>query len=78
MTRLALAPESDEEPVESAALPIRLYTTDHLAELLSVSRGVIHQMSSAGELPPAIKIGRRVRYDERDVIAWLEARKETK
>ena len=51
-------------------------TATDLAALLAVSVTRIYQLRHEGALPPAIKIGRTVRWDPDDVDAWLEASKE--
>ena len=37
--------------------------------------GTLYQWRSRGEGPPAIRIGRHLKYDEDDLEAWIESRK---
>lgn len=53
-----------------------LLTEAELAELLKVSVGTIRRWRSEGTGPPALRLGRGVRYRRADVDAWLEAQAE--
>jgi len=54
----------------------RLLTTDEAAELLGVSAGTLAVWRCVSRYPlPYIKIGHNVRYDEADLLAWVESRK---
>lgn len=55
----------------------RLLMVEDLADLLAVTPGRVRQMRHCGQLPPAIKIGRRLRWKAADIEAWLESAKET-
>jgi predicted DNA-binding transcriptional regulator AlpA len=48
-----------------------LITRDELAKLLGVSMTLIKTVEAAGKGPPAIRIGRVVRYDPAAIWAWL-------
>jgi excisionase family DNA binding protein len=54
----------------------RLLTIKQLAERLTVSVGCVRAWRIRGEGPPAIRIGSALRWDEREVDAWLNARRE--
>lgn len=57
-----------------SALPT-LLNTKQVAELLGVSVDALAQNRYLGEGIPYIKIGKRVRYNLDDVIAYLETQK---
>jgi excisionase family DNA binding protein len=44
------------------------------AEFLGISDNALAKMRHAGEGPPFLKIGRRVRYRRSDLEVWLAAR----
>lgn len=52
-------------------------TPADLARELALSPRKIRAMKSAGELPPAINLGRAVRWRRADVLAWLDERVES-
>lgn len=54
----------------------KLLTPEELAEMLGVSPSTIRWWRSEGRGPRATKVGRLLRYDEADVRAWIEERKE--
>lgn len=51
-----------------------LLTSEDVAKLLVVSREVLHNMVHHRQIPH-LKIGRRLRFDPREIAAWLEAKK---
>ena len=52
-----------------------LMSPQELADLLKLPLQSIYQQRYAGgDLPPAIKIGRHLRYRESDVYCWLQAK----
>jgi excisionase family DNA binding protein len=52
-----------------------LLSVDELAEYLGVTRAVIYQnRHRGGDLPPAIKVGRHLRFRLDVVQAWLDAK----
>ncbi|NDV11808.1 helix-turn-helix domain-containing protein [Crenobacter sedimenti] len=54
-----------------------LLTPAELAEMLGLSVQTIYNLrSNGGALPPAIVVGRRVRYQLSDVEAWLQGQYE--
>ena len=55
-----------------------LLTEQELAALLKVSVRTVRTWRTEGTGPPALRIGRGVRYRRRDVDAWLERQAETR
>jgi excisionase family DNA binding protein len=49
----------------------RLLTPDEVAERLRVPRATLSQWRYLREGPPAIKVGRHLRYPEDGLEAWL-------
>lgn len=43
------------------------------AALLGVSRAHLHRLRSAGKLPPAVKLGRAVRWSRADLETFVAA-----
>ncbi|WEV77730.1 helix-turn-helix domain-containing protein [Janibacter cremeus] len=43
-----------------------------MATFLGIPVGTLYDWRCRGEGPPAFKVGRRLRYRETDVFAWLE------
>lgn len=57
--------------------PPRLLTIKQVAERLTVSVGCLRAWRIRGDGPPAIRIGSALRWDEREVDAWLDSRRES-
>jgi excisionase family DNA binding protein len=55
---------------------IDLLTIEEVAERLRVSVLTIRWLRQEGRFVPAIKVGRRLVWDARDVAAWLESQRE--
>lgn len=53
-----------------------LLTIDEVAERLRVSVLTVRWLRQEGRFAPAIKVGRRLVWDARDIDAWLKARRE--
>jgi len=51
----------------------KLLTVDELAQVLSVKKSTIYQWRHLG-LIPYIKVGRFVRFREKDIQNWLSSR----
>ena len=52
--------------------PDRLLTADQVAQHLQISRRALYEMRYQGGGPPAIKVGRRLRFRRREVEAWID------
>jgi len=55
-------------------LPVLLTTAD-LARMLGISPMAVIRRRYRGTLPPAIKVGGSLRWDAKDIQAWLDASK---
>lgn len=55
---------------------MELLTIDEVAERLRVPVLTIRWLRQEGRFAPAIKVGRRLVRDVKDVEAWLEAQRE--
>lgn len=55
-----------------------MYTTEQVATLLGTTRAAIYcrRRRCPETLPPAVRMGRRLLWDERDVAEWQEQNKE--
>jgi excisionase family DNA binding protein len=53
-----------------------LLTIEEVAERLRVSVLTVRWLRQEGRFAPAIKVGRRLVWDARDVAAWLESQRE--
>lgn len=51
-----------------------LLTVAQLAALLQVPPQTLYGWRTRGEGPPGLKVGRHVRYRQRDVEKWLDTR----
>jgi len=56
---------------------LTLLTIDEVAERIRVSVETIRWLRKEGRFAPAIKVGRKLTWDEADLAAWLKAQKET-
>jgi hypothetical protein len=52
-------------------------TIEEVADRLRVPVLIVRWLRQEGRFAPAIKVGRRLTWDTRDVAAWLEARRES-
>ena len=55
---------------------IDLLTIEEVAEQLRVSVLTVRWLRQEGRFAPAIKVGRRLVWDARDVAAWLDSHRE--
>jgi excisionase family DNA binding protein len=53
----------------------RLLTTQQVAEYLAVPIATIHRWRYVGTGPPAIRVGRHLRFDPDDLRAWIAERR---
>jgi excisionase family DNA binding protein len=56
---------------------VDLLTVEEVAERLRVSVLTLRWLRQEGRFAPAIKVGRRLVWDARDVTAWLESHRES-
>ena len=56
---------------------IELLTIEEVAARLRVSVPTVRWLRQEDRFTPAIKVGRRLMWDARDVDAWLKAQRET-
>ena len=56
---------------------VELLTIEEVAERLRVSVLTVRWLRQEGRFVPAIRVGRRLMWDVRDVAAWLESQRET-
>ncbi len=54
---------------------IRLLTTAEVAEYLAVPISTIHRWRYVGTGPPAIRVGRHLRFDPDDLDNWIAEQK---
>ena len=57
-------------------LPPMLLNTRTAAQLLAIGQRTLWELTAPRGPIPAVKIGRCVRFDRRDLIAFIDARKE--
>jgi len=43
------------------------------ASLAGVCRATWHRLRAAGKLPPAVKLGRAVRWRREEIVEWIQA-----
>lgn len=60
------------EVVQRVATLEPLLTTQELADYLGLPLGTVYRLNYAHTGPRPIRVGRHVRYRQRDVEAWLE------
>lgn len=53
----------------------KMLTEQDVMNMTGLARGTLAYWRHAGTGPRSYKLGRRVRYDEADVIAWIAAQK---
>ena len=73
---LSDAVAGDEPPrvARPAIVPAQLLTIDQVAEFLGVSPKTVRRLMRRGL--PSVRVGRLVRFEQRDLLRWVEARKE--
>lgn len=55
---------------------LELLTLDEVAELVRVTPLTVRWLRQEGRFAPAIKVGRRVMWDRRDVVDWVRTNRE--
>jgi len=53
----------------------KLMSVAELASVVDVPIGTVYQWNHKGTGPTPIRVGRYLRYDPVEVLAWLESRK---
>jgi predicted DNA-binding transcriptional regulator AlpA len=53
----------------------RMLRIDETSELTTLPVSTLRYLRHLGEGPPAFRLGRRLVYDEADVLAWIAERK---
>jgi predicted DNA-binding transcriptional regulator AlpA len=53
-----------------------MLSTEQLAKRWEVSPKVVYGLRYRGEAPPAIRVGRELRFDLRDVEEWEASRRD--
>jgi len=56
------------------AMIVRLLTTEEVADRLRTSPATVRYWRHAGIGPAGVRVGRRVLYDEAEVIRWWESK----
>jgi excisionase family DNA binding protein len=54
-------------------IPALLVSDRDAAAMLAISRAHLHRLRAAGKLPPAVRLGRAVRWRRTEILAWIEA-----
>ena len=77
-TTLLNQPGEAENPTTSRSeLIMKVYlTVEEVAESLRVSVATVRWLRQEGRFAPAIKVGRRVVWDEAEVAAWMARNRE--
>ncbi len=52
-----------------------LLTPDEVAQLLRTTRRAVYAMVERGQLPGVVRLGRRVLFDQRDLLNWLHQKR---
>lgn len=56
---------------------VELLTIEEVAEMLRVSVLTVRWLRQEGRFVPAIRVGRRLVWDARDVAEWLDSQRES-
>lgn len=51
----------------------RLLTVEEVAELTTLSRWTLYDYGRRPHLPQPVRVSNRIRWRERDVLAWIKA-----
>ena len=62
--------------VDNQAMPEPLWTVKDVADYLGVHAKTIYLWTHESDGPPAVRLGKYLRYRPDDVIAWVEARRQ--
>ncbi len=64
--------EEIAKAMSASAMP-KLVTRDEVATWLRIHPRDLRRLILAGEFPPGIQVGRRLRWDRRTIGKWLDA-----
>jgi len=53
----------------------QLLTTDELVDYLGIPKGTIYRWRTTGVGPPSIRLGKHLRFWQKEVDAWIETRR---
>lgn len=57
----------------TTSIATKLLSTEEAAALIGIKPGTLAIWRTTGKSPRFIKVGKLVRYHERDIIEWLDA-----
>ena len=60
-------------PIDQPAGPALLIPDVEAARLAGVSRAHWHRLRAAGKVPPAVKLGRAIRWRRSEIAEWVGA-----
>jgi excisionase family DNA binding protein len=63
----------DQEAASETQLP-ELLSPSEVAAYLGIPVSTVHYWRGKGQGPPALKVGKRLRFRATDVVRWLEER----
>lgn len=69
-----VVPVTDHERLPGVPVVDRLWTIHEVSAYLAVPVGTLYQWRHRGEGPPAIRLGRHLRYDPESVHRWALAK----
>ncbi|MFF3915723.1 helix-turn-helix domain-containing protein [Streptomyces sp. NPDC001852] len=72
---MAKPTDPDPRAILRGGLPDRYLTTDDIAEIFEVPKETVYQWRRKRVGPPGFRIGKHVRYDPADVLAYVSRRK---
>ena len=64
-------PSVPSAPKNTAPTCDKLWTVDDVSAFLGVSRNTLYQWRTRGEGPPAVRLGKHLRFDPDRVRAWF-------
>jgi predicted DNA-binding transcriptional regulator AlpA len=66
-----MSEETDSLLPMRASASVRLLDAKQVAARLSVSVKMVRRMRDAGKLPPVVRIGRLIRWREKDIVTMI-------
>ncbi len=74
--------ESPQQPTQASQVTpsagicevstVQLLTIEQVAELTQVSARTLRRLHERGKVPPAVRVGRALRWRESDIRKWIE------